>query len=52
MEAGYKEKVDELCQRYSLEGFVKSLGMNNPHIRIYVIVLMHFNFSLEYEALL
>ncbi|XP_072959906.1 uncharacterized protein [Typha angustifolia] len=25
MEAGYMEKVDELCQRYSLEGFVNSL---------------------------
>lgn len=25
MEAGYMEKVDELCQRYSLEGYVNSL---------------------------
>ncbi|KAK3139015.1 hypothetical protein QOZ80_5AG0376550 [Eleusine coracana subsp. coracana] len=25
MEAGYMEKVDELCQRYSLEGYVDSL---------------------------
>ncbi|KAK6911630.1 3'-5' exonuclease domain [Dillenia turbinata] len=24
MEAGYSEKVDELCKRYSLEGFVKT----------------------------
>lgn len=24
MEAGYTEKVDELCDRYSLEGFVKA----------------------------
>ncbi|XP_021772775.1 uncharacterized protein LOC110736781 isoform X1 [Chenopodium quinoa] len=24
MEAGYSEKVDELCERYSLEGFVKA----------------------------
>ncbi|KAK6915646.1 3'-5' exonuclease domain, partial [Dillenia turbinata] len=24
MEAGYTEKVDELCERYSLEGFVKT----------------------------
>lgn len=26
MEAGYSEKVDELCERYSLEGFVKAKG--------------------------
>jgi hypothetical protein len=26
MEAGYMEKVDELCQRYSLESYVDSLG--------------------------
>lgn len=26
MEAGYNEKVDELCDRYSLEGFVKAKG--------------------------
>lgn len=26
MEAGYSEKVDELCDRYSLEGFVKAKG--------------------------
>jgi len=26
MEAGYPEKVDELCDRYSLEGFVKAKG--------------------------
>lgn len=27
MEAGYSEKVDELCDRYSLEGFLKPIGM-------------------------
>lgn len=27
MEAGYSEKVDELCERYSLTGFVKAKGM-------------------------
>ena len=26
MEAGYSEKVDELCERYMLEGFVKAKG--------------------------
>lgn len=26
MEAGYTEKVDELCERYSLKGFVKAKG--------------------------
>ncbi|AQK93250.1 Polynucleotidyl transferase ribonuclease H-like superfamily protein [Zea mays] len=26
MEAGYMEKVDELCKRYSIEGYVDSLG--------------------------
>lgn len=26
MEAGYKEKVDELCDKYSLKGFVKAKG--------------------------
>lgn len=26
MEAGYSEKVDELCDRYSLEGFLKPRG--------------------------
>jgi len=30
MEAGYMEKVDELCQRYSLEGYVNSLGKLTP----------------------
>jgi hypothetical protein len=30
MEAGYMEKVDELCQRYSLEGYVHSLGKLTP----------------------
>lgn len=28
MEAGYSEKVDELCERYMLEGFVKAKGKN------------------------
>lgn len=32
MEAGYMEKVEELCQRYSLEGYVNSLG-NHKHQR-------------------
>lgn len=27
MEAGYYEKVDELCERYSLEGLPKAQGM-------------------------
>lgn len=27
MEAGYSEKVDELCDRYSLKGFVKAKGI-------------------------
>jgi hypothetical protein len=27
MEAGYSEKVDELCERYSLEGFLNVKGM-------------------------
>lgn len=27
MEAGYSEKVDELCDRYSLEGLPKAQGM-------------------------
>ncbi|XP_043722158.1 uncharacterized protein LOC122669456 isoform X2 [Telopea speciosissima] len=27
MEAGYFEKVDELCQRYSLEGFMKTIDI-------------------------
>lgn len=27
MEAGYEEKVVELCDRYSLEGFLLSAGM-------------------------
>lgn len=27
MEAGYLEKVDELCERYSLEGFLNVKGM-------------------------
>lgn len=27
MEAGYSEKVDELCDRYSLEGFLKGKGI-------------------------
>jgi hypothetical protein len=30
MEAGYMEKVDELCERYSLEGYVNSLGKLAP----------------------
>lgn len=29
MEAGYSEKVDELCERYSLEGFLKTRGNAN-----------------------
>ncbi|KAF2324000.1 hypothetical protein GH714_006088 [Hevea brasiliensis] len=32
MEAGYSEKVDELCDRYSLEGFLKGKGQS-PHGR-------------------
>lgn len=27
MEAGYTEKVDQLCDRYSLEGFLDIKGM-------------------------
>jgi hypothetical protein len=27
MEAGYSEKVDELCDRYSLKGFLDAKGM-------------------------
>ena len=27
MEAGYTEKVDELCDKYSLEGFLSDKGM-------------------------
>lgn len=27
MEAGYSEKVDELCDKYSLTGFIKAKGM-------------------------
>lgn len=27
MEAGYSEKVDELCDRYSLEGFLNDKGI-------------------------
>lgn len=26
MEAGYMEKVEELCERYSLEGFINVKG--------------------------
>lgn len=33
MEAGYSEKVDELCERHSLEGFVKAKG------KIFVVLL-------------
>lgn len=29
MEAGYSEKVDELCDRYSLEGFLNANGTTN-----------------------
>lgn len=29
MEAGYTEKVDELCERYSLKEFLKVTGMTN-----------------------
>lgn len=36
MEAGYSEKVDELCDRYSLEGFVKAKGMINVHFFLVV----------------
>ena len=32
MEAGYMEKVDELCERYFLEGYVNSLGKLTPMI--------------------
>jgi len=27
MEAGYSEKVDELCDRYSLKGFANETGI-------------------------
>ncbi|KAJ0700273.1 putative DNA helicase [Helianthus annuus] len=35
MEAGYSEKVDELCERYSLTGFIKAkeTEASLPHIR-------------------
>ncbi|EEF49941.1 3-5 exonuclease, putative [Ricinus communis] len=34
MEAGYSEKVDELCDRYSLEGFLKGKELESlPHGR-------------------
>ncbi|KAL7598393.1 uncharacterized protein LOC111908721 isoform X1 [Lactuca sativa] len=35
MEAGYSEKVDELCDKYSLEGFMKGkeAEVSLPHIR-------------------
>ncbi|XP_023760293.1 uncharacterized protein LOC111908721 isoform X2 [Lactuca sativa] len=34
MEAGYSEKVDELCDKYSLEGFMKGKAeVSLPHIR-------------------
>ena len=45
MEAGYMEKVDELCERYSLEGYVKSLGKHtydviDPTLRYRAIFLV------------
>lgn len=32
MEAGYMEKVEELCERYSLEGFINAKGTLDPSI--------------------
>lgn len=42
MEAGYTEKVDELCERYSLEGFVKAKGMvySYCHFPLHVHVIL------------
>jgi hypothetical protein len=34
LEAGYTEKVDELCERYSLKGYVNSLG---TYTQIYIL---------------
>lgn len=41
MEAGYTEKVDELCDRYSLEGFVKAKGT----------IIVHFSWLLHLNLL-
>lgn len=32
MEAGYFEKVEELCDRYSLEGFLNFKGMSKEKL--------------------
>jgi hypothetical protein len=37
LEAGYTEKVDDLCERYSLEGYVNSLG---TYIQIYIFRIL------------
>ncbi|KAK9293341.1 hypothetical protein L1049_021333 [Liquidambar formosana] len=40
MEAGYSEKVDELCNRYSLEGFVKA---KEPEASLLQSRFLHLN---------
>lgn len=34
MEAGYTEKVDELCERYNLEGLIEVSGMQNMFLSL------------------
>lgn len=36
MEAGHSEKVDELCERYSLEGFARASVPQNVPIRFVI----------------
>lgn len=36
MEAGHSEKVDELCERYSLEGFARASGPQNVPLRFVI----------------
>jgi len=47
MEAGYLEKVDELCGRYSLEGFVKAKGKQNWLVFKFNITLNHIRYSTQ-----
>ncbi|GLT47671.1 hypothetical protein SLA2020_213470 [Shorea laevis] len=42
MEAGYSEKVEELCERYSLEGFLKATGSEAAILRSRFLSLNDF----------
>lgn len=38
MEAGYSEKVDELCDRFSLQGFPKVVGRLANILKLFLLV--------------